>query len=128
MGRRSSSTQVCCSRSRGGFGQYLKRANTFATPVGKLSLDDMEAIIRDLLEAFRVAGLVVTEKEESDEDGVPGYQLAASAMRWRAGDGTRACHDPIRIPSPREDGGRTNPYFIDFYRGVAADGQGFSAG
>jgi ATP-dependent helicase YprA (DUF1998 family) len=110
--------------ARGGFGQYLRRSNTFTTPVGKLSLDATEAVIRDLLEALRVAGLVVRVKEESDEDGVPGYQVAASAMRWHAGDGTRAFHDPIRIPSAPDDGGRTNPYFIDFYRGVAADGQG----
>jgi hypothetical protein len=76
---------------------------------------------------LRVAGLVLQVEDQSDEDGVPGYQLAASAMRWRAGDGTRAYHDPIRIPSLPEDGGRTNPYFIDFYRGVAGDGQGLEA-
>jgi hypothetical protein len=58
---------------------------------------------------------------------VPGYRLAASAMRWRAGDGTRAYHDPIRVPSPPEEGARTNPYFVDFYRGVAAGGQGIQA-
>jgi very-short-patch-repair endonuclease len=113
--------------ARGGLGQYLRRPNTFTPPVGKLTLDDTETIIRDLLEALRVAGLVVQVEEQSDDDGVPGYQLAASAMRWHAGDGTRAYHDPIRIPSLPEDGGRTNPYFIAFYRGVAADGQGLEA-
>ena len=113
--------------ARGGFGQYLRRANTFSHDTGKLSLDDTEMIIRDLLEALRVAGLVVPVEAQSDEDGVPGYQLAASAMRWRAGDGSRAYHDPIRIPSMPDDGGRTNPYFIAFYQGVAADGQGLEA-
>lgn len=113
--------------ARGGFGQYLRRPNTFEPPIGKLTLDDTETVIRDLLEALRVAGLVVQVEEQSDDDGVPGYQLAASAMRWRAGDGTRAYHDPIRIPSLPDDGGRTNPYFINFYRGVAADGQGLEA-
>jgi len=113
--------------ARGGFGQYLRRSSTFSHDTGTLSLDDTETTIRDLLEALRVAGLVVQVEAQTDEDGVPGYQLAASAMGWRAGDGSRAYHDPIRIPSLPEDGGRTNPYFIDFYKGVAADGQGLEA-
>jgi ATP-dependent helicase YprA (DUF1998 family)/very-short-patch-repair endonuclease len=113
--------------ARGGFGQYLRRPNTFSHDHGKLTPDDIETAIRDLLEALRVAGLVVRVEPQSDEDGVPGYQLAASAMRWRAGDGSRAYHDPIRIPSLPADGGRTNPYFIGFYKGVAADGQGLEA-
>jgi ATP-dependent helicase YprA (DUF1998 family) len=113
--------------ARGGFGQYLRRPNTFESHTEKLSLDDTEAIIRDLLEALRVAGLVVVVDDQQDDEGVPGYQLAAAMMRWIAGDGTRSYHDPIRIPSLPEDGGRTNPYFVDFYRGVAADGQGLEA-
>jgi ATP-dependent helicase YprA (DUF1998 family)/very-short-patch-repair endonuclease len=112
--------------ARGGFGQYLRRSTTFSHHTGKLSLDDTEKVIRDLLEALRVAGLVVQVEAPSDDD-VLGYQLAASAMRWRAGDGSRAFHDPIRIPSLPDDGGRTNPYFIEFYKGVAADGQGLVA-
>ncbi len=113
--------------ARGGFGQYLRRASTFSHDHDKPSLDDAETAIRDLLEALRVAGLVVQVEAQSDEDGVPGYQLAASAMHWRAGDGSRAHRDPIRVPSLPDDGGRTNPYFINFYRGVAADGQGLEA-
>ena len=112
--------------ARGGFGQYLRRANTFTSYSERLTLDDTERIINELLAALKRAGLVV-ELPPRKGDDVPGYQLAAAMMRWIAGDGTRAYHDPIRVPSLPEDGGRTNPYFVDFYRGVAADGQGLQA-
>src|SRR5579884_4333426 len=48
-------------------------------------------------------------------------------MRWKAGDGTRAFHDPIRIPNLPDEGGRTNAFFVNFYRQVAAGGQGIRA-
>ena len=109
--------------ARGGFGQYLRRPQA----LGSLSLEDTDRVILDLLEALRIGGLVRIVAEPADAQDVPGYRLAASAMRWRAGDGTRAYHDPIRVPSPPEEGARTNPYFVDFYRGVAAGGQGIQA-
>ncbi len=113
--------------ARGGFGQYLRRPNTFPSAVTRLSLDDADAVIKDLLEALRVAGLVVEVAPGANEEDVPGYQLAAAGLRWVAGDGTKAFHDPIRVPSLPEDGGRTNPFFVEFYKGVAADGQGLRA-
>ena len=96
--------------ARGGFGQYLRRPQA----LGSLSLEDTDRVILDLLEALRIGGLVRIVAEPADAEDVPGYRLAASAMRWRAGDGTRAYHDPIRVPSPPEEGARTNPYFVDF--------------
>ncbi|MCC7018002.1 MAG: hypothetical protein IT564_12475, partial [Rhodospirillales bacterium] len=112
--------------ARGGFGQYLRRANTIPSNTNRLTLDDTERMITDLLAALKRAGLVV-ELGSGQGGEVPGYQLAAAMMRWVAGDGTRAYHDPIRVPSPPAEGGRTNPFFVDFYRGVAADGQGLQA-
>ncbi len=109
--------------ARGGFGQYLRRPQA----LGSLSLADTDRVITDLLEALRIGGLVRRVAEPASADDVPGYQLAASAMRWCAGDGTRAYHDPIRVPSPPAEGSRTNPYFVGFYRGVAAQGQGIQA-
>src|SRR5207249_7755200 len=48
-------------------------------------------------------------------------------MRWCAGDGTRAFHDPLRIPNLPESGGRANPFFgrvyrelVEHYRGIEA--------
>ena len=58
---------------------------------------------------------------------MPGYQLASAGMRWHAGDGTHAFHDPVRVPNAPADGLRSNPYFVRFYQEVAADSTGISA-
>lgn len=113
--------------ARGGFGQFLRRSGTFPSQRSALTLDDAERLITDLLEALRAAGLVAVVDEPDREGQVPGYQVPAAAMRWHADDGTRAFHDPTRVPSPPEGGGRTNPFFVEFYRRVAADGQGIRA-
>jgi hypothetical protein len=110
--------------ARGGFGLYLRRPQTLPSFQHTPSLDETETIIQELLDALRIAGLVVPV--EDGERGT-GYQLAAAMMRWLPGDGTRAYHDTIRVPSLPEDGGRTNPFFVQFYKGVAADGQGLEA-
>ena len=58
----------------------------------------------------------------------PATSSPPSAMRWQAGDGTRAVPRPDpRARSAPDDGARTNPFFVDFYRDVAADGQGIEA-
>ena len=114
--------------ARGGFGIYLRRHHTFAERVGeRLTLDDTNHIIRDLLEALRVAGLVEIVLEPRDESEVPGYQLNAAAMLWQTGDGMRAFHDPIRVPNEPEGGGRPNPFFVEFYRTVAQQLHGLEA-
>ncbi|MFH1633751.1 MAG: helicase-related protein, partial [Chloroflexota bacterium] len=113
--------------SRGGFGQYLRDPATFEDYAEKPGLDETQKVIRDLLKGLRVAGLVEIAHEAKDEDDVPGYQLPASAMLWVAGDGTRAFHDPIRVPRLPEGGGRTNPFFVEFYKTVAGEIQGLHA-
>jgi hypothetical protein len=113
--------------ARGGFGQYLGRRSTFPGFAGPLSLEDRATIIRELLEGLRVAALVERVREPDQDDDVPGYQIPASAMRWVAGEGKAAGHDPIRVPSPPANGGRPNEFFLNFYRTVAADGQGLEA-
>ncbi len=113
--------------SRSGFGQYLRRRGTFPAAVHALSLNETSEIIRDLLEVLRVAGLVVRVREPEDADDVPGYQVSASALRWVPGDGTRALHDPIRVPKVPETGRNPNRFFLQFYRTAAAQGQGLEA-
>lgn len=112
---------------RGGFGQYLRRSKTFPDFAGRLNTQDTEIICRQLLEALRVAGLVEIVRERRDKDDVPGYQIPASAFLWVAGDGTRPFHDPIRMPQESEAGGRVNPFFLDYYRRIAAEGKGIEA-
>ncbi len=108
--------------ARGGFGQYLRREFKGQN----LRLDDIAGIISDLLEALAKAGIVAEVIEAEDED-VPGYQLQASAIRWKAGDGTRAFHDPIRTPNAPEEGSKPNPFFVEFYRSAGADLHGLEA-
>jgi ATP-dependent helicase YprA (DUF1998 family) len=112
---------------RGGFGQYLGRPSTFPSLFGSLALADRLTVISDLLEALRVAGLVeIVDRPRTNQD-VAGYQVPAAAIVWVAGDGTRAFHDPIAVPSLPETGGRTNPFFVDFYQTVATELLGLEA-
>ena len=113
--------------ARSGFGQYLRRRGTFPTVARAITLNETSEIIRDLLEALRVAGLVVRVREPEAQDDVPGYQVAASALRWIAGDGRTALHDPIRVPKVPETGRKPNRFFLEFYRTAAADGHGLEA-
>ena len=112
---------------RGGFGQYLRRTSTFPDLDGRLTTQDVEQVCRDLLDALREAGLVEVVDAPKAKDDVPGYQLPASAILWKAGDGSRAFHDPIRVPRVPDAGGRTNPFFIVYYQHIAAEGKGLEA-
>ncbi len=113
--------------ARGGFGQYLGRRGTFSEWADRLTLDDRDAIIRGLLGALVEGGLLEIVLPARNGDDVPGYQLPASVLRWVAGDGERAFHDPIRVPRAAASGGRTNPFFVSFYRTVAASLKGMEA-
>ncbi|MAG94459.1 MAG: hypothetical protein CMJ48_12015 [Planctomycetaceae bacterium] len=115
---------------RSGFGIYLGRPTTlpeFDRSAGNLRLTDKDSIIQDLFRVLANAGYVVQVVEPSDDDDLPGYQLSASAMQWHVADGTLAFHDPIRVPNPPKDGGRTNDFFVDFYQTVAGDLRGLEA-
>ncbi len=112
---------------RSGFGQYLRRGTTFTDYNVQLKLNDVEQIIRELLDALRVAGLVEVVWESSNTDEVPGYQIPASTMIWMAGDGSKAFHDHIRIPSESSSGGNTNQFFIEFYKYTATQLVGLEA-
>ncbi|HET6447304.1 MAG TPA: DEAD/DEAH box helicase [candidate division Zixibacteria bacterium] len=106
----------------GGFGQYLRRLNSFPEYSDKLNMVHTLEIIRQLLERLKLAALVTLVRESVDGDGnkVPGYQVRASSFIWKAGDGTVPYHDPIRVPRLPKGGGETNPFFIAFYSKEAA--------
>jgi ATP-dependent helicase YprA (DUF1998 family)/very-short-patch-repair endonuclease len=112
---------------RGGFGQYLRRPTTFPEYGAALTLEETLTICRQLLAALEIGGLVQPVLAARDPDDVPGYQVPAAALRWQPGDGTRAFHDPIRVPRRPADGGRTNPFFVDHYRQSAAQLLGIEA-
>lgn len=112
---------------RSGYGQYLRRSTTFPDFQLRIPLNETETIIRQLLELLRIAGIVKRVVEPRDRDDAPGYQLSASALLWVAGDGTRSFHDPIRVPNMPASGGRTNAFFVEFYRNIAHSALGLEA-
>lgn len=112
---------------RGGFGQYLGRSTTFPDYGVHLPLTERQEIIEQLLGALRQAGLVEVVQEPGGDGEVPGYQVPAAAMLWVAGDGTTPFYDPIRVPSRPESGGRTNAFFVEYYRNVANRLRGIEA-
>ena len=114
--------------SRSAFGQYMRRELREPNNGLRPSTDDVHAVIQDLLKTLRVAGLVEVVDDPQGEGQVPGYQVPASALIWRAGDGRTPYHDPLRMPSlPEVEQRRTNPFFVDFYRNRARGLQGFEA-
>jgi ATP-dependent helicase YprA (DUF1998 family)/very-short-patch-repair endonuclease len=112
---------------RGGYGQYLRRSSTFPEYNDKIKMEETAAIIQGLLDALRTGGLVEIVLDARNPGEVHGYQIPASALIWKAGDGQKAFHDPIRVPRLPAEGGRTNPFFVDFYRTVSADLHGLEA-
>jgi superfamily II DNA/RNA helicase/very-short-patch-repair endonuclease len=111
--------------SRSGFGRYLRRTGTIPNYSEKLTLADTDAIILDILEALRRHGLV-TRIETKDLDKLS-FQLNASAMVWRVGNGTSIPRDIIRRPTGSSEGANPNEYFLNYYRSVAMHTQGISA-
>ena len=113
--------------ARGGFGQYLRRPQTLPGYTDHLSVQETQDMCAQLLEALKIGGLTQRVAEPGGEAEVPGYQLPASAIVWVAGDGTKPFFDPIRVPRAPKTGGRTNPFFVAFYKTVAGDSVGIEA-
>jgi very-short-patch-repair endonuclease len=113
--------------ARSGFGLYLRRSGTFPDYRDRITTAEATEIIRELLNTLRLAGLVEVVHEARTPDDVPGYRLPASAILWREGDGTKPFRDPIRVPGEPEAEGRTNPFFVNFYRSMASELAGFEA-
>ncbi|WP_428938699.1 DEAD/DEAH box helicase [Fontivita pretiosa] len=111
--------------SYSGFGQYVRRPTTLQA--GRLTLDDTARIIRDLLRALQQGGILTVVHEPHADNDVPGYQLLADSMVWKAGDGTRGYYDPIRQPTMSAEGKRPNPFFQQYYRDVARLTHGIEA-
>jgi len=114
--------------ARGGFGQYIRRSSTFPEySFGRIDLENTQTICSDLLNALRIGGLTEVVSQPKTDDDVPGYQIPASAIVWLPSDGSKPFYDPIHVPRASETGGRTNPFFIDFYKTMAEDGKGLEA-
>lgn len=105
--------------SRGAYGKYLRRNSTFPDYPDKLSREDTDEVIKNLLESLRRGGLLTRLDRIKGSGDVPGYQLNASCMRWMKGDGTKAFHDIIRVPVESEKGSEPNAFFKNYYTAIA---------
>ncbi|RKZ02136.1 hypothetical protein DRQ21_09325 [Candidatus Fermentibacteria bacterium] len=103
---------------RGGMGRFLRSSSTLPGYTEKLTLAETDQIIVDLLEALRVGGLVAKVLSHG-RNPISGYQLKASAMIWKPGDGTAPLHDPIRVIRESKADSKTNSYFRRYYQDVA---------
>lgn len=89
-----------------------------------LSADDAEQVIVDLFEVLETVGLVARVMER---DGVPGYRVKASAVRWLASDGRAGAEDRLRRTTTTDAAPRPNPFFLALYREIAASLRGLQA-
>lgn len=113
--------------ARGGFGLYLRRPGTFPE-AGQINVESAEAIIADLLDILHSRlGILERVREPDDRIDVPGYRLKADAIVWKAGDGRTPHRDRIRMPRMPESGGRTNSFFVRFYKEIAIKTSGTEA-
>lgn len=117
-----------------GFGQYLKsKLKVVSTRTGgpEPTAAQRTQIIASLLEMLSGEPdyLERTELRSQGPDGdrVYGYRLKPSVMRWKAGDGTKAFRDVVRVPRGPAEGQRPNPFFVQFYRRVAESLTGMQA-
>lgn len=112
---------------RGGMGAFVARQLT--KPGQQPSVTERQAVIRDLFEVLRVAGLVACVRPPRDPNDVAGYQLKAAGIRWvgHPPDAPRPFTDPIRIRRPPREGHRANRFFLDFYSRTAATYAGLEA-
>ncbi|MDR0610809.1 MAG: DEAD/DEAH box helicase [Planctomycetaceae bacterium] len=129
-GNRENASSKFLSAS-GGFGDYLCRPNTFPEYTKKINRTDVADIIKDLFSGLIQYGLIepvgINRIRGKINHDMPGFQLVAERMIWRAGNGEKAARDPIRQPSEATDGQMLNEFFRDYYKSVALLTRNFRA-
>ncbi|MBL7492506.1 DEAD/DEAH box helicase [Frankia sp. AgB1.9] len=73
----------------------------------------------------RVRSRPATAAEPPERSEI-GYQLKASTLVWKAGDGKKRAADPLRV-TVSQDGGEPNRYFVDLYQDRARELAGLSS-
>jgi Lhr-like helicase len=107
------------------YARFLRRTLAAPGALARLTPADAEECIVDLLEALRVAGLVMPTAQPAKGETVPGYQVTASGLRWKPGTGKQRAPDPIRTTVAAE--AKPNPYFVSLYRDRAGSLKGIRA-
>jgi ATP-dependent helicase YprA (DUF1998 family)/very-short-patch-repair endonuclease len=113
--------------ARGGFGQFLRRTENLPEYHTRLTTGETDLIIGQLLRTLQSAGLAEIVREPRETGDAPGYRLPASALVWTASTGDRPFRDPIRVPGESAAEGRTNSFFVNFYRNMASELVGYEA-
>ena len=106
-------------------GNYLRRHNTFPHLGRRLTVEEADRVIADLLGALEKYGLLTVVEESPD--GAMGYRLKSSELIWLAGDGETGATDPLRKTVDPEVGTRVNRYFRDLYLRIAEEFAGIRA-
>lgn len=125
-GKKSHSEDLYLS-AQSNFGMFLSRKGVLPLLTGSLSLDDRTVIIRDLLDSLSVWGLVENVRSAKDSEGVPGYQVPSSIMRWNPGAGTEPLVDPLKVTEASAAITEANQYFVAFYKSFVDLGAGLEA-
>jgi len=98
-----------------GFGLFLRSPQTWRgqTPPDVAATT---VIIGALFEGLRQANILREVCPKGERAPVPGYRINSGSLIWRAGDGTRAYHDRIRMPNVPADGLSPNKFFVELYQ------------
>lgn len=99
----------------GGFGMFLRSQNTFPGQP-KPDVQTSRQIIEALFEGLRQAHIVRESIKKDERAPVPGYRINSGCLIWRAGDGTKAYHDRIRMPTASSSGSVPNQFFVELFR------------
>lgn len=99
----------------GGFGLFLRAPSTFSG-APKLDVSTTREIIVALFEGLRQANIVRECASKGERAPVSGYRINSGALIWRSGDGTKAYHDRIRMPTASATGTAPNKYFVELFR------------
>ena len=121
---------------RSAVGRYLRRPREFPGTVGKISVEDAQAIIVSLLHVLADNGVLTDEAGDDGPYGrrrargdevLRGYRIKAASLIWRAGDGRAGAPDPLRKTVDPEVGARVNEFFRDLYARMASELRGITA-
>jgi len=99
----------------GGFGLFLRSTHTFPGQP-KPDVPATRQIIEALFQGLRQANIVRECLPKGERAPVPGYRINSGSLIWRAGDGTKAYHDRIRMPTASATGSTPNKFFVELFR------------
>jgi very-short-patch-repair endonuclease len=111
--RKRENAAIVTLTGRSAFGRFLRRPRTLT---GTLKPADTDQVLQELVQVLERVGLLICVSEGRRGEDPPAYQIPASCFRWLADDGERVAHDPVRITQVSQEGGKPNPFFLDYYR------------